>query len=513
MDDDDDNRLDFNLLMKQAPVSPTSSLQTTSSGNELWPLYLTTLFVDHYIFGDSIGSGAYAEVRECIDARSLERCAVKVINKHYLRRQAPSALANQEQEIRLLKRLRHPNIITMRECLYKGPKMYLILEFCPFVLSNVLRIEDANLEIASDSMLIDLPDHLIRDLFLQLMSGISYLHAMGIIHRDIKPQNLLVTTRGQLKIIDFGVSKVLSMWNQSDSCQNYEGSPLFQAPEVVSGQQEYAGYKVDVWSAGVTLYLMIYHKYPFTSDALLDLYDKILSDPLSFPHGDDQCARNNQHAAEVLNDLLTNMLDKNTSKRFSTMDVIQHPWLKLTRESGFIDCRSEFIDLMMQSASCEKEGNLSLKKSSGQEDKKAAARSNSWSPSSSRQKDVYFSMSVLPYLYNHHFSHLPVVKANRSAATSGSRLLSSAATSPTSSPSSTPSQSSSVSSSRTVSPAPSPSGSELFELPNPHEIITDKQVEWGTEEQYKLLKLPLIRANRIKPKSTNLLRHGKSKIN
>lgn len=475
--DDDENKVDFSLLTKQLSTISSDSSKVSS---ENWPLYLRAHFVDHYIFGDIIGNGSYAWVRECIDTRNLERCVVKIVDKHYLNRQAPSALRNQLQEIKLLKKLDHINIIGLKECLFKGPKIYIVLEYCSFVLSDLLAEKKGN-RICSV---------LARNLFHQLCCGLNYLHSNRIVHRDIKPQNLLLATCGTLKIIDFGVSHALSTFTDNDLCSNYEGTPLFQAPEVVSGQTEYAGFKVDVWSAGITLYLMLYGQYPFFDDTLLGLYERILNDGLkTVPDESIPCK-------EILDDLIAFMLDKVAERRASIEQIFEHPWMAIDHSVHF-QGHSEFIEGLdtrptMKSPTSSNEKNGEKEKETRNESiKQSTPRFNN------KYRDIYRSMTVLPYLHNHHFPELPIMKVKAKSdqmTISSNHLTNSTRTSisPISSPNETrPSSANSDASSLSHC-------SSILNHNDPHEIIEDRPIEWGTENQYKLLKIPPVRANRIK---------------
>lgn len=440
-DTDSEDKLDFRLLTRQlsrSPSSAASSIESSPNGEEaeVWPLHLTATFVEHYIIGESVGSGSYAEVRESINTHTLQRCVLKIINRNHLRRRAPRALANQLDEIRLLRRLKHVNVVEMTECLFIGAKVYIALEFCSFNLDELLREQCATNRNKLDVLIA-------RDLFYQLCCGLNYLHAIGVVHRDIKPQNLLITNCGTLKIIDFGVSRLLSMWTQDDLCSNYEGSPLFQAPEVISSSQRYSGFKVDVWSAGVTLYLMLYGQYPFMDEALLGLYDKILGEKFVVP--------DEPPTQLALIDLLNKMLDKDHQSRASIEQLLQHCWLKLHSPLG----KGEFFEFVASSSSASSQ----VKSGAGYV--------------TSHMKDMYKSMSVLPYLYRHHFPNLPITKASKSSPSAyGERTLVL----------------------NEISPPPPPLLATTSESSSDSD---SNQIEWGTREQYRLMKVLPIRANRV----------------
>ena len=94
----------------------------------------------------------------------------------------------------------------------------------------------------------------------------------GVIHRDIKPENLLIDEQDCIKISDFGVSFLME--NGSDEIATTAGSNMYFAPEVCNGST-FKGRKSDVWAAGVTLYQMVFKKYPFKANNFPDLYYKI----------------------------------------------------------------------------------------------------------------------------------------------------------------------------------------------------------------------------------------------
>uniref|UniRef100_A0A0K0D9B5 non-specific serine/threonine protein kinase n=1 Tax=Angiostrongylus cantonensis TaxID=6313 RepID=A0A0K0D9B5_ANGCA len=120
--------------------------------------------------------------------------------------------------------------------------------------------------------------------FVDLMKGLEYLHSVGIVHKDIKPANLLVSLDFTLKISDFGVAEELPLYQKDDLCQLVQGTPKFQAPELVSGNTEcYSGFASDIWSCGVTLYNMISGLYPFEGAVIMRLFDNIARADLVMP--------------------------------------------------------------------------------------------------------------------------------------------------------------------------------------------------------------------------------------
>ena len=96
-----------------------------------------------------------------------------------------------------------------------------------------------------------------------------------VIHRDIKPENMLIDENDKLKISDFGVSHIIE--NGSDEIQTTAGSNYYFAPEICDGNT-YKGKKSDIWALGVTLYQMVYRKYPYKASNIPQLYSKILNE-------------------------------------------------------------------------------------------------------------------------------------------------------------------------------------------------------------------------------------------
>lgn len=263
--------------------------------------------IGKYIMGDALGEGSYGKVKELLDMETLCRRAVKILKKRKLRR-IPNGEQNVDREIKLLKRLKHRNVIELVEVLIneEKQKMYLVMEYCVGGLQDMLENSPGR----------TFPQWQAHGYFLQLIDGLEYLHSKGIIHKDIKPGNLLLTLDGILKISDFGVAEALDTFAPDDTCFTTQGSPAFQPPEIANGAESFSGFKIDIWSSGVTLYYLITGEYPFKGDNVYRLFESIGQGMLSLP----------DIIVEPLRSLLDGMLQKVPENRFTLQQIRHHPW-------------------------------------------------------------------------------------------------------------------------------------------------------------------------------------------
>ncbi|XP_005095046.1 serine/threonine-protein kinase STK11 [Aplysia californica] len=263
--------------------------------------------IGKYLMGDVLGEGSYGKVKELLDTETLCRRAVKILKKRKLRK-IPNGDQNVQREIQLLKRLRHRNVIRLFEVMHneEKEKMYMIMEYCASELQEMLESVPEK----------KFPIWQAHGYFRQLIDGLEYLHSNGIVHKDIKPGNLLVTNDETLKITDLGVAEALDRFAWNDECRTSQGSPAFQPPEIANGLGTFAGFKVDVWSSGVTLYNVTTGKYPFEGDTIYKLFENIGKGEYSIPEG----------VSDQLSDLLKGMLAYESEVRYSLMQIRQHPW-------------------------------------------------------------------------------------------------------------------------------------------------------------------------------------------
>ncbi|GER34915.1 calcium-dependent protein kinase family protein [Striga asiatica] len=214
-----------------------------------------------------------------------------------------------------------------RRCLETEPKILHLLSGCP----NILRLHAAYEDDEYVHIVTDLCDG--GDLFdrissgapfrepdaaavlWQLMTAIAFCHRMGVAHRDIKPDNILFDSRGRLRLADFGSAEFF----RDSGMSGVVGTPYYVAPEVLSGR-EY-GEKVDVWSAGVILYIMLAGVPPFYGDGPAETFEAVLRGNLRFP------TKIFRSVSAEAKDLLRKMICRDVSRRLSAEQVLRHPWI------------------------------------------------------------------------------------------------------------------------------------------------------------------------------------------
>lgn len=216
-----------------------------------------------------------------------------------------------------MKKLNHGNLVSLIEVLDdpNEDSLYMVLEMCK---------KGVVMKVGMDEKADPYDDESCRCWFRDLILGIEYLHAQGVVHRDIKPDNLLLTDDDILKIVDFGVSEIFEKNSQMLTAKS-AGSPAFLPPELcVARHGDISGKAADIWSMGVTLYCLRYGRIPFEKPGVLQLYESIKNDDLELTSTED----------ENFKDLMKKLLEKDPSKRIQMSEL--RVWLQITIFKG--DC-------------------------------------------------------------------------------------------------------------------------------------------------------------------------------
>ena len=198
----------------------------------------------------------------------------------------------------------HENIIKLFEVIgvFTSKKLYLVLEYA----------ENGNLLEKCP-----IPEEEAKVYFKSLIFALEYLHNdLNIVHRDIKPQNLLISSNNVLKVCDFGFSQFID--SQKDEISFSAGTYVFMPPEVQKGGK-YKGKPADVWASGITLCFFIIGKSPFKSKKIGSLYEEISNAEITFP----------DHVSQSLKELITGMTVKDPLKRFTIEDIKSSEWFNL----------------------------------------------------------------------------------------------------------------------------------------------------------------------------------------
>lgn len=250
-------------------------------------------------------------MKEALDTESIRRAAVKIMKKKKLRK-IPSGIENMKREITLLQKLSrtpHENIIELYDVHYKPEKekTYLFMTFCCCSLQDMLEASEEK----------KFPLWQAHRYITQTLLGLQFLHSHHVVHKDIKPANLLLDPSHTIKICDFGVAEELDPFTILDTVRGSQGAPMFIAPEIAVGKDVFSGQKLDVWSCGVSLFNFVTGTYPFNADNVFKLYRKIAEGTFEVP----------ENLPDKLRSLLSSMLQYDYEDRLTTRECLVHPWI------------------------------------------------------------------------------------------------------------------------------------------------------------------------------------------
>lgn len=271
---------------------------------------------DLYIFGKEMGKGSFGIVKLAHHKITGHKVAIKIYDKTKFKK--PSQIKRCRQEISLMSKLNSNYIVHLFEAYETSKKTFLVMEalsggnLCTYVKSKRHLQEDEALVI-----------------FSQVALALQYLHyAVGVVHRDIKLENILFTSCRKIKVADFGFSVFItgteeqgnhsqpSVLSKKKCLKSFCGTPSYMAPEIIR-KQGYDGFPVDVWSFGVVLYAMLYGRFPFRAKNHEELYRLILMGQFSFPE-----SRQGAVSVASLN-LLKHMICLDPRQRITVKGILQ----------------------------------------------------------------------------------------------------------------------------------------------------------------------------------------------
>ncbi|XP_056101211.1 calcium/calmodulin-dependent protein kinase type 1D [Rhinichthys klamathensis goyatoka] len=274
-----------------------------AGGNCSWKKQVDDI-KEMFEFKEVLGTGAFSEVVLAEERSTGKMFAVKCIPKKALKGKENSI----ENEIAVLRKIKHENIVALEDIYESSNHLYLIMQL---VSGGELfdRIVEKGFYTEKDA------STLIR----QVLDAVNYLHSMGIVHRDLKPENLLYFNPqdgSKIMISDFGLSK---MEGTGDVMSTACGTPGYVAPEVLA-QKPYSK-AVDCWSIGVIAYILLCGYPPFYDENDSKLFEQILKADYEFdaPYWDD--------ISDSAKDFISCLMEKDPSKRYTCDQALRHPWI------------------------------------------------------------------------------------------------------------------------------------------------------------------------------------------
>eukprot|EP01084_Bolivina_argentea_P167049 289986_1 len=264
-----------------------------------------------YYIVRELGKGAFSTVKLVQDRTTSTKYALKCIDRNAWQRlkHATNRDVSLLDEVEIMKKTNHASIVKVHEYFEEERQVNVILDYCGG--GDMLEYIQTHGAYSSAKA---------RSLFKQLIESVDYLHSLRIAHRDLKPDNILLTDDAgdTLKISDFGISREQNL----SMCGTIIGTPLYQAPEVHhrrNGAQKYDGMLADYWSLGVILYVMLVAAPPISSS---DSSSRImeLSEQHMLPWYDEP-------VAETAKDMIYKLLQTDPLKRITAKGIYKHAWM------------------------------------------------------------------------------------------------------------------------------------------------------------------------------------------
>ncbi|GMG21685.1 unnamed protein product [Ambrosiozyma monospora] len=287
-------------------------------------------------FYECIGEGSYSKVYKAISIHNHRTYAVKILSKSHIQRENKRKYVNIEKDtLNILGK--HPGIVTLYYTFQDDKSLYFVIDFAKNgeLLSLIRKLGS-------------LSENLSKYYMTQLIDALDFIHSKGIIHRDMKPENILLNHEWKLMITDFGAAKILSEEElrvlrqdnkQINSYNNYNynynmesgkssssstrtgsfvGTAEYVSPELL--KYNMCGFECDLWAVGCILFQLIVGRPPFKGATEYLTFEKIIALDYKFP--------DNYYISPMIQDIIRNLLILKPNNRYKIVDLQVHPWFK-----------------------------------------------------------------------------------------------------------------------------------------------------------------------------------------
>ena len=199
----------------------------------------------HYEYIEVIGNGSFAVVIKAMDLKNKKKVACKLSFRKFLK--DPNVLSKFEKELRIHKRLNHPNIAPILDIIYMDDVIITVMNYYNY--GDLYNVMDTR----------QMSEYEILEISKKLVDALCYLHERGVAHRDIKPENIVLDSAKNPVLIDFGLCTEQRSCLSSTIC-----GTLFYLPPEQLINEEYDAMKADIWSLGITIFVLATRRYPFS---------------------------------------------------------------------------------------------------------------------------------------------------------------------------------------------------------------------------------------------------------
>ncbi|XP_041074843.1 death-associated protein kinase 2 isoform X3 [Polyodon spathula] len=283
---------------------------------------------EFYEIREELGSGQFAIVKHCKEKSSGLEYAAKFIKKRQSRASRRGVRREEiEREVNILQQIQHPNIITLHDVYENRTDTVLILELVSGgeLFDFLAQKESLSEEEATQFMK-------------QILDGVNYLHSRKIAHFDLKPENIMLLDKNvplpRIKLIDFGLAHKIE---DGVEFKNIFGTPEFVAPEIVN--YEPLGLPADMWSIGVITYILLSGASPFLGETKQETLGNISA--MDYEFDEEFFSRTSELAKNFIRQLLV----KDTRKRLTIQEALNHPWIKPLNQKQAMVRRQSVINL------------------------------------------------------------------------------------------------------------------------------------------------------------------------